>query len=332
MVIKPRSQPALPSAFTLIELLVVVAIIGVLVALLLPAVQSAREAARRAQCSNNLKQLALAALNHESAHRKFPPGYLGDMPPKAQLDGANNSYVGHLVYLMPYLEAREIYDIWASKRNLSVDAPVHVPNDPRYMRWSIGSYPNGDRLWDELQFRVSTLICPSDAPYSNTSSTVTELRTTPSTGAMNGFAEPTKLGRTNYLGSAGQLGVGVASRNHKKGIFFNRSKTKTADIKDGMSCTLLFGEVTGSFEKPELAVGRQRSIAWVAGGQWTEWHRSVYRYGRQKRIERFSSMHPTVIQFAMADGSVHAISIDVEGELLVELSTMDCGEIVKLPD
>ena len=68
------------SAFTLVELLVVITIIGILIALLLPAVQAAREAARRAQCSNNLKQIGLAAHNFEQLNNRFPPGYLGAKP------------------------------------------------------------------------------------------------------------------------------------------------------------------------------------------------------------------------------------------------------------
>jgi prepilin-type N-terminal cleavage/methylation domain-containing protein len=324
-------KPSLRAAFTIIELLVVVAIIGVLVALLLPAVQAAREAARRAQCANNIHQLALAALNHEAAHGKFPPGYLGESPAKPAMDASNNSYVGHLVFLMPYIEASQIYNAWAAKRELTV-RPTRIPNDPRFMRWSSGSYPNGDSLWDELQYKISVLLCPSDDAYSNDNSTVTELRTTTTTGVMHGFAEPTALGRTNYLGSAGQLGVGVESRYKNRGIFTNRSETRIAHIADGTSNTIMFGEVTGAFTNPETGSGRLRSISWNAGGQWTEWHRAVYKYGTQKRIERFSSMHPDVIMFSMADGSVRPVSIYVSGDVLVGLSSIAGGEIPETPE
>lgn len=331
MVKNPSPRTTSVYAFTLIELLVVVAVIGVLVALILPAVQSAREAARRTQCTNNIKQLALAAHNHETTHRKFPPGYIGEMPAKPQMDASNNSYVGHLVFLMPSLEATEIYNLWSAKRDLNLEK-LHVPNDPRFMRWSNGSYPNGDSLWEELQFRLSVLLCPSDNAYDNASSTVTELRTTKTTGAMHGFAEPSELGRTNYLGCAGQLGVGVASRDKNKGIFYNRSRTRTADITDGLSNTIMFGEVTGSFSDPLRGSGRLRSISWVAGGQWTEWFRAVYKYGHQKRIERFSAMHPDIIMYAMADASVRAISLDVEGNMMVALSSIQGGEVTVMPE
>src|SRR3954471_22082501 len=99
-----RSGWSLPRrAFTLVELLVVIAIIGILVALLLPAIQAAREAARRAKCQSNLHNLALAALNFESARKRLPIGFVAQGP------GAIESW-GWGVYLLPYLEEQSIYD------------------------------------------------------------------------------------------------------------------------------------------------------------------------------------------------------------------------------
>ncbi|MCA9159725.1 MAG: DUF1559 domain-containing protein, partial [Planctomycetales bacterium] len=111
--------------FTLVELLVVIAIIGILVGLLLPAVQAAREAARRMQCSNNIRQLALATHNFESAYKRFPPGLLvkkkgmQDQPPLAE-EWDKHSGIGHLVHLMPYMEQSAIYQNISTASNLDV--------------------------------------------------------------------------------------------------------------------------------------------------------------------------------------------------------------------
>ena len=123
--------------FTLIELLVVIAIIGVLISLLLPAVQAAREAARRAQCTNNLKQIALASLNYESAQGTLPPGQL------LQIYRAPFTYsYGHSVFvsILPYLEGSSIYQAynfavsWRNEHNVTVAGAalnaLWCPSDP----------------------------------------------------------------------------------------------------------------------------------------------------------------------------------------------------------
>jgi prepilin-type N-terminal cleavage/methylation domain-containing protein/prepilin-type processing-associated H-X9-DG protein len=132
------------SAFTLVELLVVIAIIGILVALLLPAIQAAREAARRSQCMNNLKQLGLAILNHESSLGRFPR----NEQVVTQIAGGRferRDLASHLVMLTPYLEEANLYD----KLDL----------DPK------AKFVPGDQLVDGIPLRrlpLTPLTCPSD--------------------------------------------------------------------------------------------------------------------------------------------------------------------------
>ncbi len=106
------------AGFTLVELLVVIAIIGVLVALLLPAVQAAREAARRSQCGNNLKQIGLAVLNHDSAKGRFPAG---STAASTSIDSMNSSQWS--VDLLPYAEQAPVFALW--DRSQDFNRPVN---------------------------------------------------------------------------------------------------------------------------------------------------------------------------------------------------------------
>lgn len=123
----PDLQANRRSAFTLVELLVVIAIIGILIGMLLPAVQAVREAARRTQCKNNLKQLALAAINYESALERFPPGVTDND------DNLQDAMHSGFVFLLPYLEANAVFDRydqsldWKSPGNLALAQSYRPP-------------------------------------------------------------------------------------------------------------------------------------------------------------------------------------------------------------
>jgi prepilin-type N-terminal cleavage/methylation domain-containing protein/prepilin-type processing-associated H-X9-DG protein len=214
--------------FTLVELLVVIAIIGVLVALLLPAVQAAREAARRSQCTNNLKQIGLAAANYLSAKRdELPAGGIQDQ----RWGGLSGTYRGvtFFVYLLPYMEQQALFSRWDFK-DLTKN--------------SLG----GVNAITAAQ--IPTLLCPSDEPAER----VFELPTSGNHGGLPGYYSV-----TSYAGNGGTRSYyandsrddGVFYTTGPDGICYQRTPppcqkqvdpVKLAQITDGTSNTLLGGE------------------------------------------------------------------------------------------
>ncbi len=334
-----QRRNASATGFTLVELLVVIAIIGILVGLLLPAVQAAREAARRMSCSNNLKQLALASHNFESAYKRFPPGFIGgtqnEIANGQHWNSTRNSYVGHLVYLMPFMEANALYQPFAAKRDLNPDGNVANASTTsawRYRGWWRGE-PTTEDLWDESQFKVSMFLCPSDEADEalDTFWALTPSRTGISAWSFSGDWDI--FGKTNYLGCAGQLGLGVASRLPRIGIYHSRSKSTFGTISDGSSNVIAFGEVTGNFSDPQRGSGRLHSFSWMTGPMVSEWHRQVYGYGNDLRWHLFSSRHAGgIAQFAMGDGSVHSLSRSIDDTLFLDLTGRSDGAVAQLPN
>ena len=211
--------------FTLVELLVVIAIIGMLIALLLPAVQAAREAGRRAQCANNLKQHGLGLLNYHDTHLKFPPGAANNIRPFGQLTSFQWG-ASWMVYIMPYIELNSIHQNWTYNQQYNSSANT----GPRRLVGDL--VPNSPRPTFDM-FR-----CPS-SPLSTTHSLST---TAPGSmvadymgiaGCRNNIA-----GVTNTPGSSntpyGQVG--------RTGILGYHSQVRIADISDGTSNTLAVAE------------------------------------------------------------------------------------------
>jgi prepilin-type N-terminal cleavage/methylation domain-containing protein/prepilin-type processing-associated H-X9-DG protein len=211
-------------AFTLVELLVVIAIIGVLVALLLPAVQTAREAARRMKCSNNLKQLGLAMHNYHSAHNCFPAGRMRTM-----VDGQGRCFSAY-AHLLPFLEAQNLYD----QINFNAN-----PDDPAL---------NGAALGQTIPY----FLCPSDTHRVLQSNVVAN-------GVVNSGVHnyPLCTGTTYPLSPRNPGGVPVT------GVYFENSWISFRHLTDGSSQTVCIGETVNSEGGPTTWDGASKTNGFV---------------------------------------------------------------------
>ncbi len=309
--------------FTLLELLVVIAVIALLLALALPAVQQAREAARRTQCKNNLKQLALAVHNFQQTHQRFPPGSVG-MPPSEPMSSTRCSNVGLLAFLLPYLDHGKLYDRIPSQL-LNLDAPTTgIPCDATTVQTSQTCVPawwgTSAESQAVAQAKLAVFKCPTTDPEADTLGPL----------AFNHFRSPNilqtftldfasqpawvrSIGRTNYTGVGGTLGE-ASETIAERGVFSSRSRNDFRTIKDGASQVLLIGEAIGHYNSPgfrKLGNGTfERSLAWMGMGQLPTGCGLPPRPELAHRCG-FSSMHLGIVQFAMADGAVRPISVTI---------------------
>ncbi|MBN1395315.1 MAG: DUF1559 domain-containing protein [Pirellulales bacterium] len=316
--------------FTLVELLVVITIIGILIALLLPAVQAAREAARRAQCNNNLKQLGVAAHNFENQYGYFPPGYLG---PTTQSNSEAGQFVSCLAFMLPFMELENIQkpmdEDMSSHGGVSI-FDIDREGDPYWSRTS---------AWQMAHTNIPALLCPSDSPNDkdNPSAPISILyffySDAESSGTVacgrTGDSTREALGRTNYLGSGGFAGVVDQSANDAlRGVFYNRSRTTFRDIADGSSHTFLFGEAMGgSMPYAEDGNGGSDSYAWMGCGVMG----TKNGLNANSAWSQFSSHHPDIVQFCIADGSVRQIPLATDASVLHYLGAIADGQIVEVP-
>lgn len=296
--------------FTLIELLVVIAIIAILIALLLPAVQQAREAARRSQCKNYLKQMGLALHSYHNTFNTMPPGWMGVLNGNLAPDGENGFGWGAM--LLPYLDQSPLYN----------QLDFHRPIDDN----SMGTYNNRTLVGTALPvFR-----CPSDPtrekfPVNDRNSMPIALATTSyravfGTDPIEGCANP-----------PGTAPVNASGQCMSDGMFFHNSKIRFADVSDGTSNTLMIGECQAYIDRvsntafygtwggvlPEVPGAASRVLG-----------HSEHAPNASIHADDFSSKHEGGVQFILADGHARFISDSIDLSVYQGLSTRSSGESI----
>jgi prepilin-type N-terminal cleavage/methylation domain-containing protein len=326
------------SGFTLVELLVVIAIIGILVGLLLPAVQAAREAARRMACSNNLKQIGLAAHNHESALKRFPPSLyveLGALPGAPGQPGAPYPGIVHswAPYFLPYME----------QGNLSQQYDLKFP-------WLSGIIPGTPNNQAVLRNPVPTFICPSSPggsartvtgsftglgvpiPYQNLAVTDYATCSSINQGSVTFFGYPAGTTQNELWSALAPEIRGPAAILALIGFPARRAQ-RIADITDGTTRTILMCEDAG---RPEFWIkGRLDSSRRLNDGGWGH-HENDYGLDGAVSGTRTSpgncvinchndnetySFHSGGAMHAMADGSVQFTSENISPQVYAALLT-----------
>ena len=304
--------------FTLIELLVVIAIIAILIALLLPAVQQAREAARRTQCKNNLKQWGLAVHNYHDVYLKFPIGAMGMTIP-----GPENNFPFH-VRVLPFADQAPMYN--------EFNQSLHY-ND------TTGS--PGNRSHRDQSFPL--LHCPSARERDKKPSTSSQGWTTHYYGVAGakdivGVAQGTNFEHEgNYNNNHG----GVSTN----GMLYRNSNLSMRDVTDGTTNTLLIGEISS---RTNTAANWSNSYRpWIQGassgtGGVANYAcknirhpigRSGWRSGNSSRLfsdVRFGSNHEGGAQFLLTDGSVRFVSENIDFATYQAAATRDLGETLQL--
>ncbi|MEW4563194.1 DUF1559 domain-containing protein [Bremerella sp. JC770] len=320
------SRPRLSHAgFTLVELLVVIAIIGVLIALLLPAVQQAREAARRMSCSNNMKQLGIALHNYHDTFGSLPSGAI-DVTGQSDGSGSANALWGWNALLFPFMELGNLHD------NLEVG------------RRKLSDAATDGTTMAILATPVSAFRCPSDSgPELNTEQYkgVTNNSTESDTTAGSGW---TPVATSNYIGnnnpcrqnSGGVDGGGafMIRPYSALGTFWINSDVQFRDITDGTSNTIVFGERAWQLNNPlggkfDAFAGNAFGMATKADASWQDKFRrsgaalmgngygGINMPNATRSFIGYSSLHPGGAQFTLADGSVRFIPETIDSVQVV---------------
>ncbi|QEG24742.1 DUF1559 family PulG-like putative transporter [Mariniblastus fucicola] len=322
--------------FTLVELLVVIAIIGILIGMLLPAVQQVREAARRTQCMNNMRQIALACLNFESAHMRFPTGALGVADPV--LPGVEPQRMGLLAQILPHIEANNV----AAMCEPNLSTKRYGDDGAGYGVWINYNLAGGATTRFAALYNIPAFRCPTDSvPSTDKTADVTRtygVGPSSVTVTLGGWGDWSsnllgeEYGLTNYIGVAGVLGDDSSESDNwsaHDGMFLNRSRTTFGRMSDGSSNIIMMGEVVteplDEWPWPGETVGR----AWIG----THTIGTVFwpdsSWGPAQLFE-YASGHPGTVSFSRGDGSVGAVSEDTDATVIRNMSGIADGTVASI--
>lgn len=307
---------------TLVEVLVAIAIIGLLIALLLPAVQAAREAARRSQCANHLKELTLAANAHQDVNRFFPTGGWGG----GWVGDANRGFGleqpgGWIYNLLPYYGQRSLHDLdkglggkaqTDAMRNRDGTALglLNCPTRRAARAWANAYYPtvpNHDGFDSPVQARADYAACGGATRHCEVS------------GEPNSYAQGDS---PSFVWPA---------YNDFNGICYLRSQVRAGDVLDGLSNTYMLGEKSCDPSKyySGMSVGDDWSMYTghqndIIRSTFLGWTPLADKPGVDEP-ERFGSAHPSGCQFGLCDGSVRIVSYDIDAEIYRRFGQRDDG-------
>lgn len=333
--------------FTLVELLVVIAIIGILIALLLPAVQAAREAARRSQCTNNLKQMGLALHTHHDVYQRFPPGAAADQMPFGKQASASGFGSSWMVYMLPFIEQKVLYDKWLFTGNSGVFLkenmlalsglviPVYAcPSSPLPTQWAVQTYINGTDTTNRMAVHYVGI-----------------------SGAINGLISGYTESRTVQVDRSGIVGG--------SGILVPNGKIRFADVTDGSSNVMAISEdgdylfqtdgsrkdwracqgwgwAIGTNNGTLVGPNTSGTATWSSGQ--AVWNLDTIRYpinqkknwsgscsatgvcGDCPNNTPLNSTHPGGVNVLLADGSVRFLGETITLDLLARLAIRDDGK------
>ncbi|MBA3484609.1 MAG: DUF1559 domain-containing protein [Pirellulales bacterium] len=358
MVPKNSQSVRVRAAFTLVELLVVIAIIGVLVALLLPAVQAAREAARRAQCMNQVKQMMLSMHNHESAKGAFPGGGIGPWPqiqnylsgPGGSPFGPDKQGISWAFQILPYLEGQQVYNIKTNAQLQATAVPMYYcpsrrpptqnPVDRTFLMDYAAAVPSRTRAqrpatgadWFTPSAAWGTLGCNLSGNGEFWGTTGGNIRFEADMAAGGFTSQPNYVG---YMGVIVRSGYCSACPAAKKDVDFY-TKISFHQITDGSSNTLVLGE-------KRLQPNLYTTGDWHDDKGWADgWDPDTLRSthcqpgpdqdmagsspGRDSLPYAFGGAHASLFNAGFADASVRPIRFDVDLELLNRLGHRSDGE------